>query len=341
MDQKAHAGAVTLAINWLIARHRKAMLAAYDQLRYALLTPLEIGKLAELDDATRTGIQINLAEWLLAQGEILVQGVSRRVPDYVTGPSGPLMAAGQREWLRQLAQRPLRLYDISDVVPGARMTLRDTLNGDAAPLVVQEKSGTRQLALGMSIGCRVMRIGEHHELSGAIYVFSMATGQILANTLRATAKELGHLPDLADAQGMALMSAWLRQYVAPMPMPTLMDAYSGEPLLLVTDHYRVLDWPGLTNALDQCADVVGDREHGWDRLMDCDDGQKRPLANIGPGKKSDSVEVYYQTQTYADKGRAWFDGVAGGAVEFLTREVSDPKSLMTRGGKPGAQAPSG
>ncbi len=336
VDPKTHAGAPKTAIDWLFAHHRKAMLAAFDRLQEELLAPEDMVIFSGLDDETLTGIQINLTEWLLAQGEILVQGVSRRVPDYLLGPSGPLLTVGQRDWLRQLAQRPLRLYDITDVEPGARMTLCDTLNGDAAPLVVQEKSGTRALAPGMLMGCRVMRVGEHHELSGAIYSFSMLAGQALASALRATADEFGRLPELASTQGMAVMAAWIRQYLAPAPMPMLMDAYSGEPLLLVTDHYRVLDWPGLTCALDQCAEALGDREHGWDRLMDCEDGQTRALANIDPGKTNDRVEVCYRTQAYADNGRAWFDGLAGAAVAFVTREVSDLRSLTARGGKSAA-----
>ncbi len=40
--------------------------------------------------------------------------------------------------------------------------------------------------------------------------------------------------------------------------------------------------------------------------------------------------MFYKTQGYADKGRAWFDAVVNGAVAFLLREVQDPKSLMGR-----------
>ena len=99
----------------------------------------------------------------------------------------------------------------------------------------------------------------------------------------------------------------------------------------MTDHYRVLDWHSLSSVLEAGADVFGDRKEGWDRLVDCDDGQTRAIANIDPGKKDDQIDVFYKTQGYADKGRAWFDAMADGAVAFLAREVQDPKSLMARG----------
>lgn len=328
-----HDGAVARAVEWLSGRHRKAFHAVFDELLDELLAKEDADKLGQIDEASWTGIQINLTEWLLAEGEILVKGVRRRVPEYLLGPEGPPLAVGQRDWLQQLAQRPLRLYDVTDVVSGVQMTLCDALDIDAAPVVVREHSGTRTLAPGARIGCRVMRVGEHFELSGAAYPFSMAVGQAVIDRLHATAEEFGHLPDLAGALGMTIMSAWLQQFVAPPPRPTLMDAHSGEPLLLVTDHYRVADWQALAHALANCPDVQGDRQHGWNRLIECEDGQTRSIATINLGKGKERIEVFYKTQTYADKGRAWFDTLAGAAVTFVAREISDPKGLMAHAGK--------
>jgi hypothetical protein len=38
--------------------------------------------------------------------------------------------------------------------------------------------------------------------------------------------------------------------------------------------------------------------------------------------------VFYRTQTYADQGRPWFEGIAGPAVVFISREISDPKGAL-------------
>ncbi len=331
LEQVGHSGTVEKVIDWLMERHRKAMKTAIGQLLEEVLDPQDMDAYAELDHETMVSVQINLTECLLAEGDILVQGSKRRVPDYVLGPSGPLLTVDQRDWLQQLAQRPLRLYDVTDVVAGVQMTLCDSLDQDAPPVIVRERSGTRDLLPGGRIACRVVRSGDHFEMSGAAYNFSMMAGQAVGSLLQAMNEEFGHLQDMEKIQARALMRAWLKQFVAPAPVPTFMDAYSGEPMLFVTDHYRVLDWQGLASAMKACTDVFGDRKEGWDRLLDCADGQTRAIANIEPGKKDDQIDVFYKTQGYADKGRAWFDAVADGAVAFLLREVQDLKSLMGRG----------
>jgi Protein of unknown function (DUF2384) len=40
--------------------------------------------------------------------------------------------------------------------------------------------------------------------------------------------------------------------------------------------------------------------------------------------------VLYKTAGLAERGRAWFDALAGGSVKFLLQEVSDPKALWSR-----------
>jgi Protein of unknown function (DUF2384) len=327
-EKKLHEDAARKAIAWLENRHRKGWLSAVERLYLRLLSDEDRASMSRLDEDTLSSVQINLAEWLLAEGQIQAQGSLRRISDYLIGPSGPAWTVGQRDWLLQMGQRPLRLYDVTDVLPGVGMTLCDTLEGDKAPVVVQERSGSRALKPGMFLGCRLMRVGDHFELSGAAYPFSMLGGPSVAEELRAVAEELGAVADLAQEQGLLLMSAWMQQFVAPPPMPTMIDHYSGEPIVPITDHYRVLDESALAQAMSGCTDVEGDRLAGWARLMTCDDGQIRSRANINPGKKKDQIEVFYLTQAYADQGRAWFNDLAAGSVTLLTRTVADPQIMM-------------
>ena len=181
-----------------------------------------------------------------------------------------------------------------------------------------------------------MRVEDHFELSGAAYPFSMMAGTTAASRLRETAQGFGHLGGLAQEQARVLMSSWLQQYVSPVSMPTMVDHYSGEPIVSITDHYRVLDWNILARALQDCANIEGDRSNGWTRIMDCEDGQRRPTLSINPGKKPDQIEVFYTTQAYADQGRGWLEGLAGDALAMLTRKVSDPASWAQRRKKSGS-----
>ena len=331
VDANAHDSAIDKAMAWLSTHQRKGWQVAFSRLHEELVDARDRQALSKLDHETIAGIQINLTEWLLAEGDILVQGVSRRIADYLTGPFGPAMTPGQRDWIQQLAQRPLRLYSVTDVRAGEQITLCDALQSDAESVVVHERSGSQSVHPGMFVGVRIMRVGDHFELSGAAYPFSMMAGSSVADRLRATAQEFGHLPELAREQALVLMSSWLQQYVAPVSMPTMIDQYSGEPIVAITDHYRVLDWESLDRAMQGCADVQGDRTTGWSRLIDCEDGQKRPIASVNLGKKLDQIEVFYKTQVYADQGRAWLEGMVADALTFLTRKVSDPQSWMKQG----------
>ena len=88
----------------------------------------------------------------------------------------------------------------------------------------------------------------------------------------------------------------------------------------------MLDAAALAAALAAQADVNGSAEQGWSRDVDAGGGLRRSLAAINRTARADRIEIFYRTQRLADAGRAWFDGLAGPAVQYLTREVTDPRS---------------
>jgi len=136
-----HQGAVGIAVNWLSSLHRKGWNNSFINLYQELLSEEDRQRVAGLDQQTLQAIQINLSEWLLAEGDIQARGGIRRINDYVLSPAGPRLNAVQRDWLQQMGQRPLRLYDVTDVAQGQQMTLCDALDKDAEPVLVRERSG--------------------------------------------------------------------------------------------------------------------------------------------------------------------------------------------------------
>ena len=325
---KPHDGAIAKSINWLKTHQRKGWQVAFDNLMHELLIEEDREALSQLDSESAGGIDINLTEWLLAEGSIQIQGAKRQIADYLIGPFGPSFTPGQRNWIQQLAQRPLRLYRITDVKTGEQMTLCDVLNEAAEPVVVIEHSGSQSARPGMMMGARVMLVQDHHELSGAVYPFSIIAGQDTVSRLQEVADEFGHLPDLAQELAWTLMSSWLQQYVAPMSMPDMIDSYSGDPMVSITDYYNVNDWQALAQVLQNCPDLEGNKVDGWSRLLECDDGLTRPILSINLGKKPNQVQVFYRTQNYANQGRIWLEDLAGSCLSILTRRVADPQSMM-------------
>ena len=328
-ERKGHAGAAERAIDWLMNKHRKAVSVAITERLFDELSPEEEEALNANDPETWNSIQRNATEWLLAEGEILVHGEPKPVSEYLLGPGGPLFTVDQRRWITQLAERPLRLYDVTDVVPGQQLTLCDSLDAEAPPIIVRERLGSQAALLGVQIGVRIMAVDGHYELSGAIYAFSHLTGPAVAARMREAMDHFhGQASDLPHLLSSVLQRQWLAQFFAPLPMPAFRDAYSGEPMLLITDHYRVKDWAALTQSLSAQNDVEGDRDSAWNRLIDCKDGQTRSVATINVEKSPNKITVFYKTQRYADEGRLWFESVAGNAVRFLSRELSDPAGLL-------------
>lgn len=340
--RKAHEGAIDRAIDWLMSRHRKAVTQAISEMIFAGLSEEEQDALESLDDQTWQGIQLNATEWLIAEGEILIKEEYRRVADLLLSFGGPLFTAGQRQWIEQLSQRPLRLYDTTDVVPGQQMTLCDALDTEAEPIVVIEQSGSNPQLLGMQIGVRLMVVDDHHELSGAAYPFSRIASTQVMSDLKEAKNDLRDEPkELTEVVSFIIRRLWIDQYIRPVEMPTIMDSQTGEPILLVTDHYRVKDWDALTRTLAGKKDVEGDRLSGWTRLKEGGDGFMLPLTSINIGKGDDRLEVFHKTRGAADRGRKWFEKLAGKAVEFAGREISDPKGIMKNlsSGNPAGASP--
>ena len=342
-DENGHAGAVERALDWLASRHRKAAGVAIEAMLFGGLTDEEQATLQSQDDETWQQIQLNTNEWLLAEAAIDVRDSPRRVPDLLLGPGGPLFTVEQRQWIAQLSERPLRLYDVTDVVPGRQMTLCDSLETEAPPIVVTERAGSLESLVGSQAGFRIMEVGDHRELSGAAYPFSPLAGPQVIAAMRKTLRKRNS-SDHATELSSIIRRQWLAQYFAAPPIPTIVDAATGEALLLVTDHYRVKDWDALQQALAAQPDVDGDRQSGWNRLEKRTGMDARPIASINPEKSVDRISVFFRTQKHADRGRPWFEALAGDAVQFLSRELSDPKGLLgdtstRQRQKPGRRAP--
>ena len=336
-----HAGAVERALDWLREHHRKAWAAAQQAAFDDAVSEIfdDDDEAAEalqgMSDELMQQVQINLTEWLLAEGEILVKGEWICVAELLLGARGPLLAVGQRAWLEQLARQPLRLYDVTEVVAGTGFTLCDALNTEQAPIVVTEDMGSRSMRVGMQIGTRLMAVGGGHQLSGALYPFSAWAGRALMERLRDIGIGSGTLDeDDKMMLGLMIIEDWLAQFLSPAPLPQIIDSSTGEPMLFTTDHYEVHDWVALTSALAAQPDVEGDRKAGWDRMVKGADGLTRSRANISAQADGERLAVQYKTAGLAERGRPWFNALAGASVRFQLTDIADPKGML-------AQSPQG
>ena len=173
---ESHEGAVALALAWLTERHRKGFKTAFERLVDEMMEPLPRSSMVGLDEETLGAVQINLTEWLLAEGEIWVRGEMERINDLLVGERGPRLNSAQRAWIAKLGAQPLRLYTVTEVRAGEGLTLCDALDAQSLPLTVRERSGSRNARAGMLLGCRVMPEHDHNELAGSMQAFSPLAG---------------------------------------------------------------------------------------------------------------------------------------------------------------------
>ena len=178
-----------------------------------------------------------------------------------------------------MRERPLGLYRVTDVRPGEGLTLVDELDTQA----VRERSGSRSATPGMLMGARIMQVADatdgRLELSGAIYpVSKLRETQVLIQVRQAVAGAAAlklHAESVRDLAETEIARAWLAQWFEPGPLPQIVDACTGDPVLLMTDHYRVRDSAALAAALAAQPDVSGDAQHSWHRNAQGDDGLER------------------------------------------------------------------
>lgn len=321
--------AVPKAIQWLFTNYGETAHEALDEGFFGGLDDDEYAMLQELSGDSYEGIMINAMEWLLAEGFMTLKGQEHRVAELLLDRGGPLFSVEQRQWIELLTAKPLRLYEIVDVIPGEGMTLRDVMLPERPPVLIREKSGSGQANPYDLIAARILPVENHFELSGAVYAFPRTRSWDLLEELRDELEGVEPDSPLAkEITSVIIMDHWLQLFVSAFEIPQLIDHVTGESLLFVTDHYRVQDWDALDQALSGEADIEGSREDGWSRIFKGEDGLPRRSIGIDAGKRPDRIKVSYHTQKYADEGRPWFEAVAGGAVTYVSREISDPKGIL-------------
>lgn len=335
----AGAGAAHLALDWLALTFPDKAAKAVEEGFFVALGTKEREAIEALPSDLQSMIDINRSEWLLADARLDVgEPGAVRPPlamELVLGPGGPVFSAAQRRYLESLAAAPLRFYDVVESRPGSGLLLQDVLDPESPPVRVHERTASRSLVRGDVLGARVVPEGETRVLSGAIYHFTRPVAGALRDDLREALKGAQGRrrkppdPDVVrDLVTRIIVDSWLTQLARPREIPQLVDASTGDALMLVTDHYEVLDWDALAQALEAEPDVEGTRDSGWVRLDAADESGGRTVLAINPGKRKDRLEPFARTLRRADEGREWLQRVAGGSLRFLVRDIVDPRTMM-------------
>lgn len=174
------------------------------------------------------------------------------IVDVYLGQRGWSETDADRAYLTGLRSAAPSLYEVSQIVSGKSMVIRDLLN-DSDPVTVCEKSATGSLKPWDRIAVRVVRQNGDHVISGALLQFTPEAAGLLLDGLRQTL-ELGPRQTLRLSEDQKrhctplFANAWL---FAQLPrvldpeLPTLTNS-SGELLEL-----HDLRFPLAANALQK------------------------------------------------------------------------------------------
>ena len=290
-------------------------------------------------------LEINALEWMMADG--IFFGVDELdedeedevvVRDLLLGDGGPRYTGEEREWMEAFLSRPLGLYEVREAVPGERLRVKDLLHPEEPEVWVEERAASRSLVRRDVLGARLVPWRDTWTMSGGLY--PLRPGADAPTFVRAIREELDHEtagdPEMErEVLANLIPELWFDEILEPpAPMPGIVDASTGEPILLVTDHYRVRSWERLEAALSARDDVEGDRDEGWIRFEEIDEDARRALLTINP-ERGDRLSAFARTRRRADEGREWLEAAAGDAVVHRTREISDPRGPAVSGGKGG------
>lgn len=202
-------GAVAAAVDWLLSHHEEACDETLNEDFLGGLEDEHYERLEELPEELAELMTANAFEWLLAEGEIEIDGEPRRTLELVLGPGGPELEDAQRAYLESLGQRGLGLYEVEEAVPGEGLWLEDALGRDQPSRIwVAERMASASLEPGNILATRLLP-GDPWESSGALYPFPEELYSPLIQELQDQLAGAETPQQEREAIGVILVDNWL------------------------------------------------------------------------------------------------------------------------------------
>jgi len=173
------------AVDWITRQHGDALAKWVEGVWFAGLSEGERKGLATADPAIKSIHDTNLLEYLIAEG-VFAQDegdvpVLRLILDAALS-----LEDGQRGYLKQLAENPLRLYRVSRCSPGEGFNLETHPDAGGDSIYIEDKWASRMIDKDDIVGLRLMQTCGVWETSGAVYHFPVEYVTGLLGSLEST-----------------------------------------------------------------------------------------------------------------------------------------------------------
>ncbi len=241
------------------------------------------------------------------------------------------LTRGERAFLEAGRATTMRLYEVASVRPGASITLRDLLSG--AEITVRELTASQHVHRWDVLAARVFPMGASGlpELDGGLFPISRLRREGLVETLRLDLAEfLEDNPDAGEREFFETLPPFFHAaWRVPPTLPKLVN-FDGDPLLLTTAYFDVLDAAGLVAALDAAAPDLERTGQGttWSWLGQGAD-RKESVSFGSLQLHDDRLELFTNSSARAERGRALVERIAGGLARFRVAKTQDPEQAMS------------
>ena len=242
------------------------------------------------------------------------------------------LSEGARAYLQAGRGTCLRIYEVTSVVPGASLTLRDMVA--SREVTVHEKAGSRTLKRWDVVAARVFPMGAsgQPEVDGGFLSFGRMRAETVRELIRERLQEFRRTRGVEAARdpgqafwiplAPALHQAWIACWL-PMSLPEIQNT-DGEPLVLSRTRFELVDREQVVAALE-CARELSrgpGEEASWSWFASKKmSEQSTILGRFVLGETELVLETNSEERT--KRGRAFIERRARGAVRHIGTTLTD------------------
>ncbi|HKI62411.1 MAG TPA: SEC-C metal-binding domain-containing protein [Mariprofundaceae bacterium] len=200
VDRAANREGIQKSLGWISRNFRPQIDQWVESVWLDDINKEERAGIASADPRIRSIHDINLLEYLVSNGCFADTEGENKPLELILHAEDLQLDEGQRSYIRQLAEQPLRLYRVSACQPGESFSLEHYPSDDTQHVTIEDKWASRMFDIGDVVGLRLMQSASNWETSGAIYHIP----DEYVEDLQLKLQEAG-----ADEYGRTLIHYWL------------------------------------------------------------------------------------------------------------------------------------
>jgi hypothetical protein len=237
------------------------------------------------------------------------------------------LTPGERSYLSAMRRSSMRLYEVTDTVPGTSMTLRDLVEGTV--VTVNERAGSRTIPRHICLAARVIPRGcsGGPEIEMALlHIPNLVRESVFAAVKQHREKFFrddpsGSLDDFYKELPPYFHDAWVSSIFEPA-VPELRNT-DGEPMVVTRVSFRVDDAAVLVRTLDGAeVDGITKSESGaWAWAGSNPEGEPRSLGTMELYGETFALET--NSVERGARGRALLERLAGSAIRHRATTHED------------------